>query len=150
MIAGETLSYFLDRIKEIRGEIPVFVMGDFNDEPFNRSLTNYALSTNQISKVKSSRARTPYLYNMMWSLMDGTQGTHSYGGSWGMLDQMLVNRGALKNKQFYTSANKVEIFSIEGMIKRNGVVRHSRPSSKKYNESGFSDHLPLILKVYEA
>jgi predicted extracellular nuclease len=137
MMAGETLSYFLDRIKEIRGEIPVLVMGDFNDEPFNRSLTSYALSSNQISKVKSNRSQNPYLYNMMWSLMDETQGTHSYGGEWGMLDQILVDRGALKNKKLYTSANKVEIFSLEGMVKQNTVIRHSRPSSKEYNKNGF-------------
>lgn len=149
MMAGETLSYFLERIKEIRGEIPILVMGDFNDEPFNRSLTSYALSTNQISKVKSSRSRNPYLYNMMWTLMDGAQGTHSYGGEWGMLDQILVNRGALKNKQLYTSADKAEIFTVEGMIKRNKVIRHSRPSSREYNKNGFSDHLPLVVKVYE-
>ncbi|ABM03330.1 Endonuclease/exonuclease/phosphatase [Psychromonas ingrahamii 37] len=127
MMAGETLSYFLDRIKKIRGEIPVLVMGDFNDQPFNRSLTSYTLSSNQISKVKSNRNKNPYLYNMMWPLMDGTQGTHSYGGEWAMLDQILVNRGALKNKKFYTSANKVKIFSFEGMIIKNEVIRHSRP-----------------------
>jgi predicted extracellular nuclease len=149
MMAGETLSYFLERIKKIRGEIPVLVMGDFNDQPFNRSLTGYALSSNQISKVKSKRSRNPYLYNMMWSLMDGIQGTHYYGGEWGMLDQILVNRGALNSKKLYTSANKVAIFSLEGMVKRNKVIRHSRPSNKDYNRNGFSDHLPLTLRMYE-
>ena len=57
MMAGETLSYFMERILEIRGEIPKVVMGDFNDEPFNRSLMNYDLSTSRIRKVVSERAR---------------------------------------------------------------------------------------------
>jgi len=51
MIAGETLSYYLDRIQDIRGEdTPIIVMGDFNDTPYDRSLTEYALST--VSKKK--------------------------------------------------------------------------------------------------
>lgn len=45
-IAGETLAYFHERILEVKGvETPVLAMGDFNDEPFDRSLVEYALST---------------------------------------------------------------------------------------------------------
>ena len=36
-------SYWMSRIIEIKGkDIAVLTMGDFNDEPFNRSLTEYA------------------------------------------------------------------------------------------------------------
>jgi hypothetical protein len=43
-IAGETLAYFHQRIWEVHGkETPVLAMGDFNDEPFDRSLVDYAL-----------------------------------------------------------------------------------------------------------
>ena len=69
MMAGETLSYWLERIFDKLGPVPVFVMGDFNDEPFNRSMTEYALSCRSLSKVTSKRARNPYLYNLMWPLM---------------------------------------------------------------------------------
>jgi len=47
MIAGETLSYFHERICEKLGDdVGIIAMGDFNDTPYNKSLMNYALSTN--------------------------------------------------------------------------------------------------------
>jgi predicted extracellular nuclease len=54
IVAGETLSYFHKRIleqnsddeeEELEQNTPILVMGDFNDEPFNRSVTDYALAT---------------------------------------------------------------------------------------------------------
>lgn len=149
MIAGETLAYFMQRIQELRKDVPVFVMGDFNDEPFNRSMTNYALSTHSRSKVTRARSR-PMLFNMMWRLMDGNQGTHSYGNVWGMLDQVLLNKGALKKEGLYCKPEEITIFTIDGMVDDNKVVRHGRPCKKKeYNPDGFSDHLPVTFIVRE-
>ncbi len=51
-IAGETLAYFHQRVGEVHGEdTPVLAMGEFNDEPFDLSLVQYALSTRQRAKV---------------------------------------------------------------------------------------------------
>lgn len=150
MIAGETLAYFMQRIHEIRGEIPIFVMGDFNDEPFNRSLTQYALSVNSIKKVSSKRAKNPYLYNLMWSIMNGKQGTYSFNGMWLMLDQILVNRAALDPGDIYCLPEDIEIFSRPGLVRRNAIIRHGRPATKSsYNPEGYSDHLPVTLKIRE-
>ena len=47
-IAGETLSFFHQRVLEVHGpDTPVLAMGDFNDEPFDISLVTHALSTRQ-------------------------------------------------------------------------------------------------------
>ncbi len=40
-----------------------FVTADFNDDPYSRSLTDYALST--MSRTKMAYCRKPYLYNLM-------------------------------------------------------------------------------------
>ncbi len=149
MIAGETLAYFMQRIQELRKDVPVFVMGDFNDEPFNRSMSDYALSTHSRSKVTRARSR-PMLLNLMWRLMDGSRGTHSYGNVWGMLDQVLLNKGALKKEGLYCKPEDINIFTIPGMVDGNKIVRHGRPCKKKeYNPNGFSDHLPVTFLVRE-
>ncbi len=68
IMAAETLSYWHERIKEYKGDkVPIVVMGDFNDEPYNRSLREYALSTQ--SRAKVLRSRSPRLFNLMWPLM---------------------------------------------------------------------------------
>ena len=55
IVAGETLSYFHQRILEENQDehdgTAILVMGDFNDEPFNRSITEYALATIAYSKL---------------------------------------------------------------------------------------------------
>ncbi|MGC8855776.1 MAG: hypothetical protein ACP5QU_03165 [Anaerolineae bacterium] len=74
-MAGETLAYFHERILQVLGsETPVLAMGDFNDEPFNESITNYALAERTKSKVL--RGRIPYFLNLMWPLLGQGLLTH--------------------------------------------------------------------------
>jgi endonuclease/exonuclease/phosphatase family metal-dependent hydrolase len=57
ILAAETLAYWHERIMDIKGaDMPVLAMGDFNDEPFSRSLTEYALSTTQAAKLLNARS----------------------------------------------------------------------------------------------
>ena len=94
MMAGETLSYWMQRIQNIYGDnIPILVMGDFNDEPFNRSLTEYALSVSSSQKV--TRGRNPYLFNLMYPLLGEGKGTIVFGGAPLIVDQLMVSKGLL-------------------------------------------------------
>lgn len=89
-IAGETLAYFHQRVIDIYGkETPVLVMGDFNDEPFNLSVTQYALF--QRSRARVVRGSNPYLLNMMWKLMEQGVGTLFFNNEPNMLDRFLWN-----------------------------------------------------------
>lgn len=69
LIAGETLAYFNQRIQEVHGrDASIIVMGDFNDEPFNRSIIGHALGTPDKDKVIQAKT-APRLYNLMWLLL---------------------------------------------------------------------------------
>ncbi|MEM1194268.1 MAG: endonuclease/exonuclease/phosphatase family protein [Pseudomonadota bacterium] len=150
MMAGEMMAYWHQRIIALKGEIPVFALGDFNDEPFDASLQDYGLSTRALGKVTSRRARKPYFYNLMWNRLDDAIATHVFDGVWGMLDQALVNRAGLARTGIYCTPNAVEIFETDAMINRGKPVRFSRPSNKNaFNPDGYSDHLPLLLTVKE-
>jgi len=148
MMAGETLAYFHQRIREKKGEdVPILVMGDFNDEPFNRSVTEYALSTNDPKNLK--RARKPKLYNLMWPLLSKGLATHYYGSEKTMLDQIMVSKGFLfGNSKLSLKPNSAKIEKIKDMTKRGKPQRFGRPSSKKtYNKNGFSDHFPVSVII---
>ncbi|CAM1333401.1 endonuclease/exonuclease/phosphatase family protein [Tenacibaculum aestuariivivum] len=150
IISAETLSYWVMRIQEILGDkVPIIVMGDFNDEPFDRSLTEYALSTNNLEKVKAGR--NPYLYNLMWELAGNRLGTYVYGSNSSILDQILVSKGLLfsnSNIQIGSETAKIEVF--KGMLKgKYKVPVRFKVSDKKYNTNGFSDHLPISIKLTE-
>jgi predicted extracellular nuclease len=153
IIAAETLSYWLSRIIEIKGsDICVLVMGDFNDDPFSRSLTDYALSTNSTRKVINSRT-SPRLYNLM--LSEHAKGITSYyhQGFPFMFDQFLASKGMLKS----TSQLKVQIesasvnnFDIMTTGSYKVPRRFGRPSKKSsYDEKGFSDHFPISVILEE-
>jgi len=151
MMCGETLSYWLSRITEIKGKnCPVLVMGDFNDEPFNRSISEYAMASR--SRERVNRGALPYLYDLGTNMLTGGYGTYVYGNEHLRIDQMLVTKGiSLRNGPFDLDRSKLEVFRLQGMTKGlyDTPVRFSRPSEKSYDPDGFSDHLPLVLELHE-
>jgi len=151
MMAGETLSYWMKRIQEIKGKFAtVFVMGDFNDEPHNRSLTNYALSTRNNKRVINGK--NPYLYNLMWPLMGSRIASYVYNAEPLMIDQFLVSKGIIQksNTNFSVDEKSLKLEEYPGMVKGNHrvPVRFGRPSSG-HNPQGFSDHLPISVVLKE-
>ena len=150
IIAGETLSYWLQRIQEIKGaNTAIVVMGDFNDEPFSRSLTDYALSLNQAEKVKNSQ--TPKLFNLSWKSLAKGMGSFYYQYYAFCFDQILVSKGILKGNYGFSipqDANgdyNFEIVKYPDMVSGGyypNPNRFGRPSDNYY-PTGFSDHYPV-------
>lgn len=153
MMAGETLSYFCHRIEQVHGDgTPVVIMGDFNDEPSSRSLTDYALSERNRTRVVY--ATSPRLLNLMWPLMGQGVGTHWYDNTPAILDQFLVNGGALKSKsKIKPLEDSVRIESFPEMTSGGrypAPIRFGRPSTHSLNRQGFSDHFPITLHLQES
>ena len=148
IMAAETLSYWLERIPEkFAKEVPVVVMGDFNDEPFNRSITDYALALKDSDKVRSRRTRRPVLFNLMWEIQEDGVGSHYYD-DWSMLDQMMINRCLLNGDNGLTLVPKsCGIYRDADMLKRGKPRRFGRPSSSSFDTAGFSDHLPIYMRI---
>ena len=131
MMAAETLSYWLERIAiKFAKEVPIVVMGDFNDEPYSRSITEYALALKDSSKVRSRRARRPLLFNLMWEIQEDGVGSHYYD-NWSILDQIMVNRAMLEDTGELTLITRsCGIFRDPDMLKNDKPRRFGRPSSK--------------------
>ncbi|OHB48420.1 MAG: endonuclease/exonuclease/phosphatase [Planctomycetes bacterium GWF2_40_8] len=152
IIAGETLSYFHQRIREIQGNnnVAVLAMGDFNDEPFNRSLVDYALSERIRAKV--TRATSPKFLNLMWPLLGNGIGTHYFDNSPNMLDQFLASKGLLTgNSNFKVLPDTVEVVRFPEMVGNGDYpapIRFGRGESS--NKDGYSDHFPIAVQIKEA
>jgi hypothetical protein len=150
MIAGETLAYWHERVREIKGDdVALIAMGDFNDEPFNRSLTEYGLSTRLELKVE--KAKSPKLFNLMWPLMGQGQASHYYNNSPNMLDQFLASKGVIEDGPLAIDLDTVAIVKFDDMHKGQyeSPRAFGRPS-RKLDESGFSDHFPIEMDIVEA
>jgi predicted extracellular nuclease len=143
MTAGETLSYWVERIQEEHGEeAPIVALGDFNDEPFNRSLQEYALSTHDRARVLGGR--NPYLFNLMWPILSAGKGSHYYSGQWNVLDQIMVSRGILNGKSGWQLGGEAQIEAVSVMRypRRIGPRRFGLSPSER-DRDGFSDHYPV-------
>jgi endonuclease/exonuclease/phosphatase family metal-dependent hydrolase len=151
-IAGETLTYFHQRILEVHGaDTPILAMGDFNDEPFDRSLVDYALSTR--SRTKVVNARVARFLNLMWPFMGQGLGTHYFDNFPNVLDQFLVNKNMLKgNLPIRALPDSVDIVRFPEMIDTGDYPKPIRfgGMGKPVDQNGFSDHFPIAVTVSEA
>jgi len=149
IIAAETLSYWLSRINEIHGDggwVPVVVMGDFNDLPWERALVEYALSTRVASEVKNARSK-PWLFNLMWPFV-GVSGSYYYDNEPLMLDQFLVTKGFFEGESKFTyDPASVKIIAEANMMDNGQPRRFGLPAKSTYDEDGYSDHFPISMVI---
>jgi predicted extracellular nuclease len=153
-IAGETLSYFHQRAMETHGDdTPVLAMGDFNDEPFNRSLVDHALSVQQRAKVLNAGSR-PLLLNMMWEAAGRREGSLYFDNSPNLLDQFLVNKNMLKaNSEIKAVVGSAQIRALPEMRAPGDYPApkgFGGMGNKPAHLDGFSDHFPIEMQVVEA
>ena len=133
-----------DSVMGVRQNPHVVIMGDFNDYPSNRSLTEVLGAVKPGKKVKKYT-----LYN----LMDGKEGgTYRYRGEWGTLDQMIVNGMMLQKKsRIRTSYNDAQILTFPFLLEEDDRYGGDTPFrtyfGKKYH-GGYSDHLPVAVDLY--
>ncbi|MCG8404138.1 MAG: endonuclease/exonuclease/phosphatase family protein [Phycisphaerales bacterium] len=150
MLAGETLSFILSRLFnefDVGDKIPVIVMGDFNDEPCDRSMQEYLLGTRDADRVLN--ARNPILLNLMWPLMaDEDPGTLRFRSDWNMLDQFLVNKGMLQGDSLVRIIpESAQIFRPPLVKKSNGEPRRFGRPMRGLDEEGFSDHFAITVTL---
>lgn len=157
IMVGEILSYWIKRIHEIKlkqsniDNPSIIVMGDFNDNPFDRSIVDYLNASPNIEMVKSSKSNA--LYNLMFKFYNTGFGTHVFGNEIGYLDQFMVSKPFIVNSAdnpFKIISNDIVKFPELVKGKYNTPIRFSRPSeAKSYNPAGYSDHLPIELIIDE-
>lgn len=152
-IAGETLAYFHQRILEECGtDTPVLAMGDFNDEPFDRSLVDYALSLRSLKKVVNART-VAYFLNLMWPVVGQGKGSLYYDNLPNVFDQFLANENLLKRgvpiRLLTESAAIADFAEMTDTGAYPKPIPFGRPSST-LNKKGFSDHFPVVVTLEEA
>lgn len=151
MLTGETLAYLVEKLLDDDAsgdDLPIIVMGDFNDEPYNRSMQEYLLGTRDPGRVRYSRSG--HLLNLMWPLMQGHDpGTYLHQSDWNMLDQMLVSYGFLKGSSpIRVNRESIEMFKPAIMRGRSGAPRKfGRPARRNLDEDGYSDHYPVTVRL---
>ena len=116
-------------------------MGDFNDDPVNKSIADVLQATDNKRRVFKNKV----LYNPMMAFYKKGIGTSCHRDTWHVLDQIHVSGGLLKTKkngwQFWKAGiyNKPYLINKEGRYK--GYPFRSFTSGRF--TGGYSDHFPV-------
>lgn len=144
MRVAETLRSVCDSILSVRQQPHLIILGDFNDVPESLPLQQGLKAGKPIESPSSLG-----LYNLMYGQKD--KGTYRYKGQWTTIDQVIVNgRLLLPDSHVRTSAQQVSIlqypFLMEQDERYGGLTPFRTYKGLKYH-GGFSDHLPVLLKL---
>ncbi|MFW5820888.1 MAG: endonuclease [Bacteroidota bacterium] len=122
------------------------IMGDFNDEPTNRSLLNILLAGNKQKNIEPGD-----LYNLYYDMHNiEDKGTYFYKGNWNMLDHIICSYNLIDQPGFYSCGyTDGKIFSEDWMMYENeeGIRLPSRSFGGPNYYGGVSDHLPVYVKL---
>jgi hypothetical protein len=136
-----------DKILAADSNCKVFVMGDMNDDPTDKSM-HVALS----AKEEISMVGTDDMYNPWYNVLTKQRtGTLQYQGHWNLFDQIilsptLLNKPGLKDystlKYWKCEIQRMPyLFQTEGKYK--GATRRTTAGGVWLD--GFSDHLPTVV-----
>ena len=125
----------------------VFVMGDMNDDPIDKSMAGILKGKANIKDVNEGDMYNPW-YNIL--VKEGV-GTLLYQGSWNLFDQILVTPNLLNkdDKKDFSSLKfwKNQIFKRDYLFQTEGKYKGSpkRTTAGGVWLNGYSDHLPVVV-----
>ncbi|MGB0863414.1 MAG: hypothetical protein ACPG19_05600 [Saprospiraceae bacterium] len=119
----------------------IIIMGDFNDETDNKSITEV------LGAISENTAKEDELVNCFADKDARDEGSYNYRGTWNMLDQIIISDNFFDESGLkYQNAT---IFQQEWMMyndKRNGATPSRTYGGPNYY-GGFSDHLPVFIDL---
>lgn len=130
-----------DSLYRVDPNSKVIIMGDLNDDPFNKSVKNVLGANGTQSKVKPGG-----FYNPFWVLLKRGIGSLFYQGNWNLFDQIILSQSFLRNNnglKFW----KAEVFNRDFLIQKEGAYKGYplRTFSGNRFMNGYSDHFPTLV-----
>ena len=130
-VVADRLCLSLDSIQSLNADAKIIIAGDFNDSHDSPALKQiYSHNIQNLTKEAHG--------------LHGVKGTYRYQGEWGSIDHILSSR-ALYNK-VDTAFVHSPLFLLEEE-KLYGGYRPRRTYIGMRHQSGFSDHLPLVVRL---
>jgi hypothetical protein len=136
------LKTLTDSLLSLNPSSEIIIMGDFNDEPADQSI-----SAGLKAKAPERDAKKTSIYNLMYGVYSRGEGTLYYK-DWDVFDQLMVSGILLKN------GKGLKVLSDEGKVlqkpfllfkNKQGVMVPNRTAGSKSYFGGYSDHLPVYM-----
>ena len=136
-----------DSLQREDKDCKVLVMGDMNDDPIDKSMSEALRGKANINEVGEGDMYNPW-YNVL--AKEGA-GTLQYQGSWNLFDQILLSKNLLNTNgsKDYSSLKywKNQIFKRDYLFQTEGKYKGmpKRTTAGGVWLDGFSDHLPVVV-----
>lgn len=143
MISALIARQIVDDLEAQNPNAKILLMGDFNDEPFNKSLTE------GLQAVDSKDLKGKQLFNAFYSLQKAGKGTYNYKGDWNMLDQMVISKGFLTNNAKGWNYLDGAIYDADYLKEASGKYKGNpfRTFVGTKYLGGTSDHFPIYVQL---
>lgn len=133
-----------DSLMRINKEAKIFIMGDLNDDPTDRSVMKYLGA-----KGKKEEVARGDLFNPMWQLHRDGIGSLAYRDAWNLFDQIIISEPLLSEKGKGWKFYKAKIYNEKFLIQKEGPFAGYpfRTFAGGAYAGGYSDHFPAYLFV---
>lgn len=145
--AARILKMHTDSLMAINPDVSIVIMGDFNDDPVDESLT-------RILQAKNPDDVQPYLglYNLMLKKQDDWDyGSLKFREAWNTFDQIIVSQHLLNPESALRAGlSGGQIFHAPFLLENDETflgIRLFRTFNGFKYQGGFSDHLPVFVDL---
>lgn len=135
-----------DSLLTVDPNMGVIVMGDLNDSPYDKSVTEVLKA-----KKKQGEAAPGEFYNPFHKLLDDGIGSYIYRGRWDLFDQIILSYNLLENGGNGLTYAGAKVYNNDFL--RNPSGKYEGYPFRTFSEGvflgGFSDHFPteIFLKT---
>ena len=139
--SARVLESKIDSVLTVNTDAKIIAMGDFNDEPTDKSLTKVLGAKNP-----ADRNNNVALYNLLYPKDKQGKGTYNYQSEWFMLDNLIVSPACMKGEGYTISQNDVHIFDPPWVLydhPKAGMKVPNRTYGGDNYFGGISDHLAI-------
>lgn len=141
--ASKIMKNAMDKIRKEEPNAKIICMGDFNDDPINKSIKKILNTVNDKEKISESS-----YYNPMEKMYSKGIGTLSYNDAMNLFDQMIVSPALIPQKSnpmeyFFM---KAEVYSPSYLVAQEGQFKGYpfRSFGGDNYTGGYSDHYPVF------
>ena len=145
MYVASVLKSKTDSLIKIRTSACIIIMGDFNDEPSDKSILQILMAQPVSNDISGQN-----LYNLFYPFeKKKNTGSYKYLGQWNILDQIIVSGNLIDGgRSIRALPHTASIFSRDFMLvedKSYGGKRPKKTYHGRIHEGGYSDHLPVLV-----
>jgi len=140
ILAAKALRKTVDSVLQVNPKSNIVMMGDFNDDPNNRSIKKIVLA-----KDKSDQEP---LINVAEPTFKKGRGTLLYDGIWNLFDQIFISSALHDQSECEYLDDSFRVVNFPWMLVPKGKYAGGPQRAfvdGVFNPDGFSDHLPVFI-----